>query len=193
MEFPRYEAEWNQVSHRRCIFLTCVVRSQPSSRLTRTDEPVSRSSPRNSASWRILCSCWWRSNKTNPLWVHQHVCLTKTWLSKVNSKVCPVWLLGANEMTSMLLPLSIAWWLLESHCIKPAIFVWFVYLLDPLRVLQGFKEGVFGVGWGGAGGAGPQQLFKGSLHLPCFCKLHRHQFTVQRRVHSKALQTFLKC
>lgn len=40
-----------------CILLTCVVMSQPSSRLSRTDEPLSRSSTRFSASCRILCSC----------------------------------------------------------------------------------------------------------------------------------------
>lgn len=39
------------------VFLTCVVMSQPSSRLSRTHEPLSRSSTRNSVSCRILCSC----------------------------------------------------------------------------------------------------------------------------------------
>lgn len=61
------------------------------------------------------------------------------------------------------------------------------YLLDPFRVLQNFKKGVFRVSGGGAGSAGSQQLFERGFHLSCFCKLHRHQFTVQTRVQSKAL------
>lgn len=61
------------------------------------------------------------------------------------------------------------------------------HLLDPFRVLQNFKKGVFGVSGGGAGSAGSQQLFERGFNLSCFCKLHRHQFTVQTRVQSKAL------
>lgn len=65
---------------------------------------------------------------------------------------------------------------------------WFSHLQDPFRVLQCFKEGVLRVGRGRTGSAGPQQLFKSSFYLPCVCKVHRHQFTVQRGVHSEALQ-----
>lgn len=63
----------------------------------------------------------------------------------------------------------------------------FVHLQDPLRVLQGLEEGVLRVGRGGAGSTGSQQLFERGLHLPRVCKVHRHQFTVERGVHSEAL------
>lgn len=65
----------------------------------------------------------------------------------------------------------------------------FHYLLDPFWVFQGFEEGVLRVRRGGAWSTGPQQFFKSSFHLPCVCKVHWHQLTVQRGVHSEALQT----
>lgn len=64
----------------------------------------------------------------------------------------------------------------------------FTHLHDPLRVLQALQEGVLRVRWGSTGGAGSQQLFKCSFHLPCVRKIHRHQLTVQRRVQPEALQ-----
>lgn len=68
-----------------------------------------------------------------------------------------------------------------------ALFPASAHLLDPFRVLQNFKEGVFGVTGGGAGSAGSQQLFERGFNLSRFGKLHRHQFTVQTRVQAKAL------
>lgn len=68
-----------------------------------------------------------------------------------------------------------------------ALFPASAHLLDPFRVLQNFKEGVFGVTGGGAGSAGSQQLFERGFNLSRFGKLHRHQFTVQTGVQAKAL------
>lgn len=77
--------------------------------------------------------------------------------------------------------------LLQQVKVKNSVVCGFCHLQDPFRVLQGFKEGVLGVGRSGTGSAGPQQLFKRSFHLPRVGKLHGHQFTVQSGVHSEAL------
>lgn len=142
------------------VFLTCVVMSQPSSRLSRTDDPLSRSSTRNSASCRILCSC------RTQTYVHVNICTT------IN---CSHWHTVRERLSEILDKCTVGHFPASTH------------LLDPLRVLQNFKEGVFRVGGGGAGSAGSQQLFERGFNLSCFCKLHRHQFTVQTRVQSKAL------
>lgn len=58
------------------VFLTCVVMSQPSSRLSRTDEPLSRSSTRNSVSCRILCSCGRQTRAREDMYNHKLLTLT---------------------------------------------------------------------------------------------------------------------
>lgn len=206
------------------VFLTCTVMSHPSSRLSRTDEPLSRSSTSNSASCRILCSCGRQPH------VHVNICTTincSCWHTVKNPLCACVPMRNAcclsvvshrgqsdnqNNKNYTFIPLMWAcspgkmasdwiYSLCESHTCwmsrvrlseildkcTVGLFPASAHLLDPFRFLQNFKEGVFRVSTGGAGSAGSQQLFEWGLNLSCFCKFHRHQFTVQTRVQSKAL------
>lgn len=198
--------------------------SQPSSRLSRTDDPLSRSSTRNSASCRILCSCMtqtyvhvntctttyrshWHAVR-NPLsayvpmriacclWTGSHKGQSDNQNNKSYTFILLLWACSPGKMAS-----DWIYSLCDSHtCWKSRVrlseifdkcavgrFPASAHLLDPFRVLQNFKKGVFRVSGGGAGSTGSQQLFERGFNLSCFCKLHRHQFTVQTGVQSKAL------